>query len=72
MTMRVRNEPEHVRPTLDPDKSYAFTWPGQPRRLLSGRELAELIKGANPEMLDIKEADAGPTVPGLGDEGGDK
>lgn len=55
MTMRVRNEPMHVMPVIDPDKSYAFTWPGQPRRTVPGHELLALLKGANPTLLDIEE-----------------
>ncbi len=72
MTMRFRNEPVMTMPAIDPDKTYAFTWPGQPRRAISGADLLALLKGANPEMLDISESNAdASTVPTLpASEGG--
>lgn len=58
MTMRnpLDGEVETKKPELDPKKLYSFTWPGQPAKTIRGAELAEILKGANPDMLDIKEA----------------
>ena len=50
-------------PAFDPKKRYRYTWPGQPPRVVAGDELAALVKGADPSMLDIVEVGAAPTAP---------
>lgn len=41
--------------TVDPEKTYSFTWPGQRPRTVKGSELAEIVKGADASMLGIQE-----------------
>jgi len=49
---------DSMRPALsyDPEKSFRFTWPGCPPRVIGGRELSEICRGANVSMLQIEEA----------------
>lgn len=53
--MRLRNEFDQVKPTLDPEKQYRYTWPGQPPSIVSGAALIQLCKGADASMLAIEE-----------------
>ncbi len=74
MTMKLRNDFDVTRPTLDPAKHYRYTWPGQAPKVVSGAALSALIKGANPELLDIHETDVSerPTDPETLDKDNDK
>ncbi len=65
MTMRhpLDGELTTIKPTFDPDKSYRFTWPGQPPRVVSGAELAAIVRGADHTMLEIEEAEPAPHDP---------
>lgn len=65
MTMRnpLDREVQAIRPTFDPAKSYRYTWPGQPPKVVAGDELAAICKGANHEMLAIEEVSASPSKP---------
>jgi hypothetical protein len=56
MTMRnpLNGETEMVRTDLDPEGSFRFTWPGQPPRVVGGRELRQILAGADESMLNIE------------------
>jgi len=41
--------------TIDPAKNYKYTWPGQPPKMVSGAELADICKGSDPSQLSIEE-----------------
>jgi len=44
-----------VAETYDPAKHYRYTWPGQAPRVVTGRELAEIVAGADASLLAIQE-----------------
>lgn len=58
MTMRLRNEFDHEKMTIDLNGRYRYTWPGQAPRVVSGAELATICAGANPAMLAIEDVTA--------------
>lgn len=66
MTMRNplidRERTTPVAETFDPAKRYRYTWPGQPQKVISGSELNELLKGADPSQLAIEEATELPSL----------
>ncbi len=47
--------------TFDPAKRYRYTWPGQPMKIVTGKELNELTRGADLSQLDIAEAPETPS-----------
>jgi hypothetical protein len=57
MTMRnpLGGEQEMIRPAFDAGKQYRYTWPGQPPKMVSGAELSDICKGADPSQLSIEE-----------------
>lgn len=54
MAMTVKDHSPPI-PKLDPVKRYRYTWPGQPPRVVSGKELRQLCQGADAAMLEIEE-----------------
>ena len=49
-----RNLP--IAETFDPAKRYRYTWPGQAPKIVTGKELTELTRGADVSKLEISEA----------------
>ncbi len=60
MTMKnpLDGELQAIKPKFDPAKMYRYTWPGQPPKMVSGQELADLCRGADHTTLAIEECDA--------------
>lgn len=50
---------ETARPTYDDDKLYSYTWPGSTAKVVTGKVLTEIVKGADPAQLDIHVATVG-------------
>lgn len=48
-------EKESRKDIYDPDKSYSYTWPGQPAKIVKGDALNQLVKGADVSALEISE-----------------
>ena len=61
--------------TFDPAKKFRFTWPGQPPRVIGGKELSEICRGADVSKLAIEPVEDAPvftsTRPSFR-EGGDR
>lgn len=57
MTMKnpLDGEREIAQTKFDSDRRYRWTWPGQRERITSGKELNEILGGADPAMLNIHE-----------------
>ena len=63
MTMRLNDGFAPVLPEIDHAKKYAYTWPGKPEAVVTGAELASLLKGADASQLAIREVVDAPAAP---------
>lgn len=55
ITKPVDNEPKPTHATIDPTKTYQYTWPGQKPAKCNGATLLLLLKGASFDALGISE-----------------
>lgn len=53
-------ENQGVRPKFEHEKNYRYTWPGKSPKIVSGKELTLLCRGADPSMLAIEEVQPEP------------
>lgn len=59
MTMRhpIDRELTPAKPTFDPVAQYRYTWPGDVERIVTGAQLRELCRGADPDLLQISKVE---------------
>lgn len=68
MTMKPIVEPLVMPATaFDQDAQYRYTWPGQNPKVVSGKELQALCRGADPSMLAIEKIGTPPEPPETAD-----